>query len=68
MKKRFLAISLATALIAMLFTGCGRQGTEPASTKPAETAAAESSALQQTGHMASNEVSIGIAQDFDSLD
>ena len=68
MKKRFLAISLAAALIAMLFTGCGGQGTEPASAKPAETAAAESPAVQQTGHMASNEVAIGIAQDFDSLD
>ena len=74
MKKTILALTL---VLAMLLAGCGSQ---PAAT-PAETPAAtppaapestvestEAPAVQGNARAAANEISIGIAQDFDSLD
>ena len=68
MKKRFLAISLAMVMMAALFTGCGKQEANTPSAAPTETAETEKPVVQESGRMADNEVSIGIAQDFDSLD
>ena len=74
MKKTILALTL---VLAMLLAGCG---SKPAAT-PAETPAAtpdaapestveptEAPAVQGNARAAANEISIGIAQDFDSLD
>ena len=65
MKKTVLAIFLVTVMIVMLFTGCGNQNTEVPSSPSPE---AQKPAAQESGRAASNEISIGIAQDFDSLD
>ena len=66
MKKRILALSLVLVMIVVLFTGCGKKN----AAKPADAAAAPeaSAAVQETGRAAKNEINIGIAQDFDSLD
>ncbi|MBR0161096.1 MAG: ABC transporter substrate-binding protein [Oscillospiraceae bacterium] len=55
--RRILALILVLVMTMMLFTGCG---------KKAETAA--ESDVQTAVRASSNELSIGIAQDFDSLD
>ena len=66
MKKRILVLSLALVMILMLFTGCGKKvESEPASDPDGS---AETTGAQKSGRAAANEVSIGIAQDFDSLD
>ena len=65
MKKTVLAIFLVTVMIVMLFTGCGNQTAEVPSSPSPE---AQKPAAQESGRAASNEISIGIAQDFDSLD
>ncbi len=63
MKKRILAVSLVLVLALSVFTGCG-QKPEPAS--PA--APSEAASAAENNRAAANELSIGIAQDFDSLD
>ncbi len=57
MKKQFMAVTLACMMILTLLAGCGSsQGKE------------ESTSGALTGRAKKNEISIGIAQDFDSLD
>ena len=55
MKKRILAVSLVLVTILALFSGCGKKA------ENVEQSSAQSRA-------AANELSVGIAQDFDSLD
>ena len=62
MEKRPLAIILILAMAVTLLSGCGNAATE---TTPAP---AETPTAQETGRAAANEINIGIAQDFDSLD
>ena len=70
MKKTILALTL---VLAMLLAGCG---SKPAATPAATPDAApestveptEAPAVQENARAAANEISIGIAQDFDSLD
>ncbi len=66
MKKRFLAFSLVLVMLVMAFAGCGKQESAKPAEIPAEPEA--SAAVQETGRAATNELNIGIAQDFDSLD
>ena len=68
MKKRILAVSLALVMIVMLFTGCGSNGTQTAAPSPSPEEEAPSAAPEKSERASGNEVSIGIAQDFDSLD
>ena len=70
MKKRILALILVLAL--SVLPACGKTA-EPGSTPDATSAPAEASApapteAVKTGRAATNELNIGIAQDFDSLD
>ena len=70
MKKRILALILVLAL--SVLPACGKTA-EPGSTPAATSAPAEASApapteAVKTGRAATNELNIGIAQDFDSLD
>ena len=62
MEKRPLAIILILAMAVTLLSGCGNAAKET-TPEPAETPTA-----QETGRAAANEINIGIAQDFDSLD
>ena len=62
MEKRLLAIILILAMTVTLLSGCGNAAKET-TPEPAETPTA-----QETGRAAANEINIGIAQDFDSLD
>ena len=62
MRKRFFALSLVLAMVVMLFTGCGQAPAAEPTAAPAETSA------QKTERASANELNIGIAQDFDSLD
>ena len=62
MEKRLLAIILILAMAVTLLSGCGNAAKET-TPEPAETPTA-----QETGRAAANEINIGIAQDFDSLD
>ena len=62
MEKRPLAIILILAMAVTLLSGCGNAAKE-STPEPAETPTA-----QETGRAAANEINIGIAQDFDSLD
>ena len=62
MEKRPLAIILILAMAVTLLSGCGNAAKE---TTPAP---AETPTAQETGRAAANEINIGIAQDFDSLD
>lgn len=62
MRKRFFALSLVLAMVVMLFTGCGQTPAAEPTAAPAETSA------QKTERASANELNIGIAQDFDSLD
>ena len=62
MEKRLLAIILILAMTVTLLSGCGNAAKET-TPEPAETPTA-----QETGRAATNEINIGIAQDFDSLD
>lgn len=57
MKKRIMAVTLACVMVCTLLAGCGSSKTKEEST---------SGAL--TGRASKNEINIGIAQDFDSLD
>ena len=69
--KRMIALSLVLLMSALLLGGCGQQpASAPAETPaPASSAApAESAAPQKTARAAANELNVGIAQDFDSLD
>ena len=61
MKKRVLAITLVLALALTLLAGCGKSSTPVAATT-ADTPTASDAAERP------NELSIGVAQDFDSLD
>ena len=61
MKKRVLAITLVLALALTLLAGCGKSSA-PAAATPADTPTASDAAERP------NELSIGVAQDFDSLD
>ena len=63
MKKKVLAVCLVLAMLTVPFAGCGKKA-ETDSTSAAATSAKEESASK----VSSDEVSIGIAQDFDSLD
>ena len=65
MKKRILALTLVLAL--SLLPACGKTA-EPAATPAGTDAPAETAAAPETGRAAANEINIGIAQDFDSLD
>ena len=65
MKKRILALTLVLAL--SLLPACGKTA-EPAATPAGTDAPTETAAAPETGRAAANEVNIGIAQDFDSLD
>ena len=70
MKKRFLALILVLTL--SVLPACGKtaeSGTTPASTPaPTEAPAPAPTEAVKTGRAATNELNIGIAQDFDSLD
>ena len=70
MKKRFLALILVLTL--SVLPACGKtaeSGTNPASTPaPTEAPAPAPTEAVKTGRAATNELNIGIAQDFDSLD
>ena len=73
MKKRILALSLVLVMAIALFAGCGSSpasSTAPSSAPSSEPSseATEAPAVQENPRAAANEVSIGIAQDFDSLD
>ena len=70
MKKRILAFSLVLVMIALLCTGCGQKPSSDPVTAPPEssTEPVESTAVQENPRAAANEITIGIAQDFDSLD
>lgn len=61
MKKRVLAITLVLALALTLLAGCGKSSA-PAAANTADAPAASDAAERP------NELSIGVAQDFDSLD
>ena len=63
MKKKVLAACLVLAMLTVPFAGCGKKA-ETGSTSAAATSAKEESA----SNVSSDEVTIGIAQDFDSLD
>ncbi len=60
MKKRFLAIFLVLTLALTLLAGCGKKPSEPAAPEAASPPEADAQALQ--------ELNVGVAQDFDSLD
>ncbi len=70
MNKRILALTLVLVMVTVLFSGCGKTAeTTPAATEaPEASEAPEAAAEELTGRAATNEVCIGIAQDFDSLD
>ncbi len=66
MKKRILALTLVLVMLVMVFAGCGKQESAKPTEVPAEPEV--SAAVQENGRAAKNELNIGIAQDFDSLD
>ena len=70
MKKRVLSLSLVAVLAIMFFAGCGQKVESAPEASPAAASAepAEASAGQKGTRAAANEINIGIAQDFDSLD
>ena len=68
MKKRILAVSLALVMVVMLFTGCGSKNGAQTQTSAPEAKDQEVSQEAKSERASNNEVSIGIAQDFDSLD
>ena len=67
MKKRILALSLALLMATALFAGCGSQPAAAPSATPGSEATTEPAVLENP-RASANEISIGIAQDFDSLD
>ena len=72
--KRTLALLLALLMAVTLLAGCGKKAQEPAVSPTATDAAGTANPgksdvpRQKTGRAASNEIVVGIAQDFDSLD
>ena len=67
MKKRILALALVLAL--SLLPACGKTAEPAATGTPTETASpSEVTAAPLSERAAANEINIGIAQDFDSLD
>ena len=67
MKKRILALALVLAL--SLLPACGKTAEPAATSIPTETASpSEVTAAPLSERAAANEINIGIAQDFDSLD
>ena len=72
MKKRILALTLVLVLVTVLFSGCGKAAETPAASEApapeAADAAPEAAEAAATGRAATNELCVGIAQDFDSLD
>ena len=71
MKKRILALSLVLVMTVALFAGCGSSPAAAPSAAPATEPSAEPAeapVASENPRAAANEISIGIAQDFDSLD
>ncbi len=73
MRKRILAMLLALLMAVSLLAGCGKKAPEPTALPDtagtSETAQPkETDAPKRTGRAARNEIVVGIAQDFDSLD
>ena len=67
MKQRILALYLVLVMSVMLFAGCGSTPAAAPSSAPGSEST-EAPAAQENPRASANEISIGIAQDFDSLD
>ncbi len=66
--KKIFALCVVLALSVLLLGGCGQAPASGPTEAPASQKPAEAAAGQKSARAAANELNIGIAQDFDSLD